>query len=71
MDALVWAPRQMTWVDGSLPITMNVRTGPGTDYEVAAVVPQGTQARIYGTDPVESWFLVEMEGYSSLYWLYR
>ncbi|MCY4117307.1 MAG: hypothetical protein OXF55_10470 [Caldilineaceae bacterium] len=48
MDALVWAPRQMTWVDGSLPITMNVRTGPG-----------------------ENWFLVEMEGYSSLYWLYR
>lgn len=38
----------MTWVDGSLPITMNVRTGPG-----------------------ENWFLVEMEGYSSLYWLYR
>ena len=48
-----------------------MRTGPGTDYGIAAVVPQGTQARIYGTDPGESWFLVEMEGYSSLYWLYR
>ena len=55
----------------TLPITMNVRTGPGTDYAISTVAPQGTQARIYGMDPGESWFLVEMEGFSSLAWLYR
>lgn len=65
-EGAISRPRAVT-----LPITMNVRTGPGTDYEIAAVVPQGTQARIYGIDPGESWFLVEMEGYSSLFWLYR
>ena len=50
---------------------MNVRSGPSTDYDIATVVPEGTQARIYGMDPGESWFLVEMEGLSSLAWLYR
>ena len=55
----------------TLPITMNVRTGPGLDYDITTVVPQGTQAPIYGTDPSESWFLVEMEGLSSLAWIYR
>ena len=51
--------------------TLNVRTGPGLEYDVVAEVPQGTQARIYGTDPSESWLLVELDGYSSLLWIYR
>ena len=55
----------------TLPITLNVRTAPGLDNDVVAVVPQGTQARIYGIDPNESWFLVEMDGHSSLVWIYR
>ena len=46
----------------TLPITMNVRTGPALDHDVVTVVPQGTQARIYGIDPSESWFLVELTG---------
>ena len=55
----------------TLPITLNVRTAPGLDHDVVAVVPQGTQARIYGLDPSESWFLVELDGHSSLLWIYR
>ena len=55
----------------TLPITLNVRTAPGLDHDVVTVVPQGTQARIYGLDPSERWFLVELDGHSSLLWIYR
>ena len=51
--------------------TLNVRTGPGLEYDIVAEVSQGTQARIYGTDPSESWLLVEIDGHSSLVWIYR
>ena len=55
----------------TLPITLNVRTAPGLDHDVVAVVPQGTQGRIYGLDPSERWFQVELDGFNSLVWLYR
>ncbi len=51
--------------------TLNVRTGPGLKHDVVAEVPQGTQVRVYGTDPSESWLLVEIDGHSSLLWVYR
>ena len=51
--------------------TLNVRTGPSLDHSVVAEVPQGTQARIYGLDPSESWFQVEIDGDNSLFWIYR
>ena len=54
----------------TLPITMNVRSGPGLQYDVVSVLPQGTQARIYGIDPSGDWILVELEGHSSLVWIY-
>ena len=54
----------------TLPITLNVRSGPGLQYDVVSVVPQGTQARIYGIDPSGDWILVELEGHSSLVWIY-
>ena len=53
------------------PDPLNVRTGPGLEHAVVAEVPQGTQARIYGADPSESWLLVELEGHSTLLWIYR
>ena len=53
------------------PDPLNVRTGPGLEYDVVAEAPQGTQASIYATDPSESWLLVEIDGYSSLLWIYR
>ena len=52
------------------PITMNVRSGPGLQYDVVAVVPQGTQARIFGIDPTGDWILVEQPGHSALVWIY-
>ncbi|MDE0199445.1 MAG: SH3 domain-containing protein, partial [Caldilineaceae bacterium] len=52
------------------PITMNVRSGPGLEYDVVAIVPQGTQARIFGIDPTGDWILVELPGHSSLVWIY-
>ena len=52
------------------PITMNVRSGPGLQYDVVAVVPQGTQARIFGIDPTGDWILVELPGHSALVWIY-
>ena len=54
----------------TLPITLNVRSGPGLQYDVVSVLPQGTQARIYGIDPSGDWILVELEGHSSLVWIY-
>ena len=55
----------------TLPETLNVRTAPGLDHDVVANVPQGTQARIYGLDPSEKWLQVELDGYTSLLWIYR
>ena len=52
------------------PITMNVRSGPGLGHDIVAVVPQGTQARIYGIDQTGDWILVELEGHGSLVWIY-
>ena len=52
------------------PITMNVRSGPGLEYEVVAAVPQGTQARIFGIDSTGDWILVELPGHSALVWIY-
>ena len=52
------------------PITMNVRSGPGLQYDVVAVVPQGTQARIFGIDPTGDWILVELPGHSALVWIF-
>ena len=55
----------------TLPITLNVRLGPGLDHDVVTVVPQGTQGRIYGMDPSQRWFLVELDGSNTLTWIYR
>jgi len=53
------------------PDTLNLRTGPGLEHAVVAEAPQGTQTRIYGVDPSESWLLVEIDGLSTLVWIYR
>ncbi len=55
----------------TVPITMNVRTGPGLDYDVVRVVPKGTQGRIYGIDPNDDWFQIELEGLDTLVWVYQ
>ena len=55
----------------TLPDTMNVRLGPGLEYDVITTVPQGTRAAIYGMDPDKKWFQVEIEGLDTLAWVYR
>ncbi len=55
----------------TVPITMNVRTGPGLTYDVVRVVPQGTQGRIWGIDPTDDWFQIELEGLDTLVWVYQ
>ena len=55
----------------TVPITMNVRTGPGLLYDIVSIVPKGTQGRIFGIDPDNDWFQVELEGLDTLVWLYQ
>ena len=55
----------------TVPITMNVRTGPGLDYDVVRVVPKGTQGRIFGIDPDDDWFQIELEGLDTLVWVFQ
>ena len=53
------------------PEVMNVRLGPELEYEVLTTLPQGTQVNIVGIDPSGEWLQVELEGMTSLGWLYR
>ena len=53
------------------PDFMNVRLGPGLEYDVITTVPRGTRAAIYGMDPDKKWFQVEFEGLDTLVWVYR
>ena len=55
----------------TVPITMNVRTGPGLIYDVVSIVPKGTQGRIFGIDPNDEWFQIELEGLDTLVWVYQ
>ena len=62
---------------GSRPIgitrseVMNVRLGPGFNYEVLTALPQATQVEVIGIDPSGAWLQVELDGTRSLGWLYR
>ncbi|MCY3993018.1 MAG: SH3 domain-containing protein [Caldilineaceae bacterium] len=55
----------------TVPITMNVRTGPGLLYDVVGIVPKGTQGRIFGIDPNNDWFQIELEAFDTLVWVYQ
>ena len=55
----------------TVPITMNVRSGPGLTYDVVRVVPAGTQGPIYGIDPDDEWFQIELDGLDTLAWVYQ
>ena len=50
---------------------LNVRSGPGLDYEVITTVPEGTRASIYGRDPLDDWFQVQIEGVDGMVWIYQ
>ena len=55
----------------TVPYFLNVRSGPGLDYEVITTVPAGTRANIYGRDPIDDWFQVQIEGIDGMVWIYQ
>ncbi|MCY4072476.1 MAG: SH3 domain-containing protein [Chloroflexi bacterium] len=55
----------------TVPITLNVRTGPGLLYDIVGIVPKGTQGRIFGIDPDNDWFQIELEAFDTLVWVYQ
>ena len=55
----------------TIPYFLNVRSGPGLDYEVIITVPEGTRASIYGRDPLDDWFQVQIEGIDGMVWIYQ
>ena len=55
----------------TIPVLLNVRSGPGLDYEVITTVPEGTRASIYGRDPLDDWFQVQIEGVDGMVWIYQ
>ena len=50
---------------------VNVREGPGENYNVLIAVGQGTRARILGLDPTKAWYLVEIDGIDQLGWIFE
>ncbi len=63
-----WSPSPVP-VAVTLPPWLNVRRGPGLDYEVVTTVPQGTRGNIYGRDPADAWFQVQFADVSNLVWV--
>ncbi|MDE0198380.1 MAG: SH3 domain-containing protein, partial [Caldilineaceae bacterium] len=63
-----WSPSPVP-VAVTLPSWLNVRRGPGRDYEVITTVPQGTRGNIYGRDPADAWFQVQIAEVGNLVWV--
>ncbi|MEZ4640404.1 MAG: SH3 domain-containing protein [Caldilineaceae bacterium] len=53
------------------PSRMNVRGGPGTDYNVVTTVAAGTQAQVRALAVSDQWLQVDLSGQSDPVWLYR
>ena len=53
------------------PSRMNVRGGPGTDYNVVTTVAAGTQAQVRALALSDQWLQVELSGQSEPVWLFR
>ena len=68
-------PQQQQWSPAPVPVaitippSLNVRRGPGLDYEVITTVPAGTRGNIYGRDPADTWFQVQIEAASNMVWI--
>jgi len=55
----------------TVPFIMNVRNGPGLDYDVVRTVPAGTRGYILGIDPTDSWFQIELDDLDTLAWVFQ
>ncbi|MCY3900775.1 MAG: putative Ig domain-containing protein [Caldilineaceae bacterium] len=68
-------PPQQQWSPAPVPVAitvppwLNVRRGPALDYEVIATVPAGTRGNIYGRDPADNWFQVQIDAASNMVWI--
>ena len=66
---------QQSWTPSPVPVAitipdlLNVRRGPGVDYEVLSSVPAGTRAGIHGRDPADEWFQVRVNEITDLAWI--
>lgn len=50
-------------VTGTVKVGANIRTGPGREYDVASVAPQGTQITIAATSADGDWFQLSAGGW--------
>jgi uncharacterized protein YgiM (DUF1202 family) len=62
--------------DGSVvavirPARMNVRGGPGTEYNVITTATAGTQTRVLALASNDQWLQVELSGQSAPVWIFR
>ncbi len=53
------------------PSRMNVRGGPGTEYNVVTTVAAGTQAQVRALALSDQWLQVDLSGQSQPVWLFR
>ncbi len=53
------------------PQRMNVRAGPGTNYDVVTTVPAGTVARILAVGPRNEWWQVQLDELDKPAWLFK
>ena len=66
---------QQSWSPGPVPVAitipdwLNVRKGPGVEYEALSSVPAGTRAGIHGRDPADNWFQVRIDALNDLAWI--
>lgn len=40
----------------------NVRTGPGTNFDILGTLPEGTQVQVIGMNPQNTWLVIEFRG---------
>ncbi len=64
-------PTPLTPVAITKPKRMNVRRGPGTNYDVVTSVPAGTVADIIAVGPKNEWWQVQLDDLDEPAWLFK
>jgi uncharacterized protein YgiM (DUF1202 family) len=54
----------------TIPATMNIRQGPGTNYGVVTSVPAGTALAILALSPAGDWYQVQLADVADPVWVY-
>ena len=53
------------------PYVLNVRGGPGIEYDILTTVPRGTRAEIVGIGPQNQWLYVELDALTEPAWIFK